>query len=248
MKKAFAIVLVLGVVGGSVACGGAGVPGMSCKFKDGEVAASVQGEAKTFVDSAMELKKTNDALEAEWSAEIKAMGGELKVENPNEDNVLAKLNANVTEAKVQGQCDVMFDAKMDAAASGAADAAGSAGTGEASKAHGSATGAAHANVDVKFEMKCKAEAKVKATVDVTVASVKAHFPKLLGISMKYKAIAPQVVATADAGTKMMGSVKDMAVVPEIKCALEAMTGIKAQAKVDFSVHASASAKGEAKAG
>ena len=246
MKKVLASVLALGVVAVAAGCGG-GIPGAECKFNKGEVAGNVTGEAKAFVDAAMELKKTNDALEGEWSAEIKAMGGDLKVENPNEENVLAKINVNVKMA-AEAKCTVTFDAKMDAAASGSADGKGSAGTGEAAKGSGSATGSAHADVQVNFDIKCTATVKPEAQVDVTVATVKAHFPKLLGISVKYKDLLPQVKATAEAGSKVMGSIKDPMVLPEVKCAAEAVTGIKAEARVDFSVKASASAKGEAKAG
>jgi len=242
MKKVFASVVALGVAAVAAGCGG-GIPGAECKFNKGEIAGGIQGDAKAFVDAAMDLKKTNDALEAEWSAEIKAMGGELKVENPNEENVLAKINVNV-KASVDAKCTVSFKADMDAGASGSAG--GSAGTGEAAKGGGS--GSAHADVKVEFDIKCDAKMAADASVTATVATVKAHFPKLLGISVAYKGLLPKVKATAEAGSKVMGSVKDPMILPEVKCAAEAVTGIKAEARVDFSVKASASAKGEAKAG
>ena len=251
MKKVFASVLVVAMGAGLFACGG--MPGGECKFNKGQVA-DVQGSAKAFLDAAMDLKKTNDALEAEWSAEIKAMAGDLKVDPAGgEEGVLAKLNANVTELKAKGSCDIKFKADLDAAASGSADAkgAGAAGTGQPANASGTgdATGAAHADVKVDFDVKCKAEADVKATLDVTVASVKAHFPKLLGISIKYKEMLPKIKAVADQGSAVMGEVKsNLSALPEVKCAVEAVTGIKADARVSFSVHAEASAKGEAKAG
>ena len=54
------------------------------------------------------------------------------------------------------------------------------------------------------------------------------------------------------GLNQMGpkpdEIKDIKILPEIKCAAEAVTGIKAEARVSFSVKASASAKGEAKSG
>jgi hypothetical protein len=244
MKKVFASVLVLGALAG----GCKGLPGGDCKFNKGEVA-QLEGSAKAFLDAAMELKKTNDALEAEWSAEIKAMAGELQVTTPDEEAVLAKLSANVSELKAQGECTVTFDAKLDAAASGSASGEGKAATGEGAAGSGEATGAAHADVQVDFKLDCKAEAKVKATLDVTTATVKAHFPKLLGISVKYKDLLPKVKAVAEQGSKVMGEVSsNLQALPEVKCAVEAVTGIKAEARVSFSVKAEASAKGEAKAG
>ncbi|GAC1361854.1 MAG: hypothetical protein NVS3B10_15450 [Polyangiales bacterium] len=251
MKKVFASLIVVAMGTGLFACGG--MPGGECKFNKGQVA-DVQGSAKAFLDAAMDLKKTNDALEAEWSAEIKAMAGDLKVDPAGgEEGVLAKLNANVTELKAKGQCDVTFKADLDAAASGSADAkgAGAAGTDQPAtgSGSGSATGAAHADVKVDFDMKCKAEASVKADLDVTVATVKAHFPKLLGISIKYKDLLPKIKAVAEQGSAVMGEIKsNIMAVGEVKCAVEAVTGIKAEARVSFSVHAEASAKGEAKAG
>jgi len=246
MKKLVASVLVLGVVGAVAGCGG--LPGMECKFAKGEVVAGAQGEAKAFLDTAMDLKKTADSLEAEWSAEFKAMAGELKVETPGEEAVLAKINANVMELKAQGECAVTFEANMEASASGSADGKGSAGTGEKAAGSGSATGSAAASVDIKLDIKCKAEAKVKGTLEVTTATIKGHFPKVLGIVVKYKELLPKVKATAEAGSKLMGSIKDPMILPELKCAAEAVTGIKAEARVDISVKASASAKGEAKSG
>ena len=252
MKKVFASLVVVGLAAGAFGCGG-GLPGMECKFNKGEVA-QVQGSAKAFLDAAMDLKKTNDALQAEWDGEIKAMAGDLKVDPAGgEEGVLAKLNANVTELKAKGQCTVEFSADLDAAASGSAsgDAAGSADSskGASGDSNGSATGSAHANVNVKFNLACKAEADVKATLDVTTATVTAHFPKLLGISVKYKELLPKLKAVAEQGSQVMAEVKsNLQALPEVKCAVEAVTGIKAEAKVSFSVHAEASAKGEAKAG
>lgn len=247
MNKVFASVLALGVLGvAATGCKGAGIPGAECKFNKGEVAASAQGDAKAFLDSAMELKKTTDALEAEWQAEIKATAGELKIEQASEDAVLAKVSANVQELKVKGECTIEFSADVNASASGSASGSGTAGTG-GNSGSGSAAGSASANVDVKFDAKCKASAKVQATLDVTTATIKGHFPKLFGISVRYKSILPKATETAEAGAKLTGSISDPMLLPEIKCAAEAATGIKAQAsvKVDFQVKASASAKGEA---
>ena len=247
MKKVLASVVALVVVASAAGC--AGIPGMECKFSKGEVSASVQGDAKAFLTAAMDLKKESDSLEAQWQAEIKGLAGDLKVEPADETAVLAKLNANVAELKAKGQCNVTFDANLDASASGSAAGSGSASSTSGASSSGNAAGNAAANVDVKFDVKCAAEADVKGTLDVTVAAVRLHFPKLLGIVAQYKAILPKVKATADAGTKVMANVKsNLTALPEIKCAVEAVTGIKAQARVDFSIKASASAKGEAKAG
>jgi len=252
MKKVFASLVVVGLAAGAFGCG-AGIPGASCKFNSGQVA-DVEGSAKDFLTAAMDLKKTNDALQADWDVEIKGMAGDLKVDPAGgEDAVLAKLNANVQDLKAKGQCTVEFSADLDAAASGSAsgDAAGSADSSKGASGGGSgdATGSAHADVNVKFNLACKAEADVKAELDVTTATVTAHFPKLLGISVKYKALTPKIQAVADQGSKVMGEVSsNLKALPEVKCAVEAVTGIKAEAKVSFSVHAEASAKGEAKAG
>jgi hypothetical protein len=249
MTKAFASILVLGF--GAMALGGCpgGMLG-ECKFNKGEVSASIQGSAKACLDAAMDLKKTTDALEAEWSAEIKAMSAELKVDPAGgEEGVLAKLNANVTELKAKGQCEVTFSADLDAAASGSAEGSGSADSSKGSEGSGKAAGSAHADVKVDFKLVCKAEADVKATLDVTTATVTTHFPKLLGIVVKYKEILPKVKATAEAGSAAMAEVKsNLQALPEVKCAVEAVTGIKAEARVSFSVKAEASAKGEAKSG
>jgi hypothetical protein len=247
MSKVYASVLALGLIGvAATGCKG-GMPGMECKFNKGEVAGNVQGEAKAFLDAAMDLKKTVEGLDAEWQAEIKATAAELKVEQASEDAVLAKITANVQELKAKGECTVDFSADLNASASGSADAKGSAGTGSGAKGSGDAKGSASASVDVKLDIKCKAEASVKATLDVTTATIKGHFPKLLGITVKFKELVPKVTATVDAGTKVMGSIKDPMILPEIKCAVEAATGIKASVdvKVDFQVKAQASAKGEA---
>lgn len=247
MKKVFAAsVLALGLVAGN-GCGG--LPGMECKFAKGEIAGGVQGEAKAFLDAAMDLKKTGEAIEAEWQVEIKALAGELKVETASEDAVLAKINANVTELKAQGECTVDFDFKAEASASGSAEGSGKAGTGEGAKGDGKASGAAAANVEVKLDIKCKAEAKVKGTLDVTTAAIKGHFPKLLGIAVSVKDLLPKIKATAEAGANVMGAIKDPMIIGEIKCGVEAVTGIKAnmEVKAEFSVKASASAKGEGSA-
>lgn len=245
--KMFASVLALGVLG--VVAGGCkgGLPGMECKFNKGEVAAGAQGEVKGFLDAAMDLKKTADALEADWSAEIKAMAGELKVD-ATEEAVLAKISANISEAKAKGECTIDFKADLEASASGSADAKGSAGTGEAAKGDAKASGAAHADVKVDFKATCKAEASVKATLDVTTATITAHFPKILGIVVSYKAILPKVQEVAGKAEGVLKAATDPMILGEVKCAAEAVTGIKAEARVSFSVKAEASAKGEAKAG
>ncbi len=245
--KMFASVLALGVVGiVATGCKG-GMPGMECKFNKGEVAAGAQGEVKGFLDAAMDLKKTADALEADWNAEIKAMAGELKVEG-GEEAVLAKISANISEAKAKGECTIEFKADLEASASGSADAKGSAGTGEAAKGDAKASGAAHADVKVDFKAVCKAEASVKATLDVTTATITTHFPKILGIVVSYKAILPKVQEVAGKAEGVLKAATDPMILGEVKCAAEAVTGIKAEARVSFSVKAEASAKGEAKAG
>ena len=247
--KMFASVLALGVVGIlATGCKG-GLPGMECKFNKGEVAAGAQGEVKGFLDAAMDLKKTSDALEAEWNAEIKAMAGELKIEGAGgEEAVLAKISANISEAKAKGECTIDFKADLDASASASGDAKGSAGTGEAAKGDAKASGAAHADVKVDFKATCKAEASVKATLDVTTATITGHFPKLLGIVVSYKAILPKVQEVAGKAEGVLKAATDPMILGEVKCAAEAVTGIKAEARVSFSVKAEASAKGEAKSG
>lgn len=245
--KMFASVLALGVLG--VVAGGCkgGLPGMECKFNKGEVAAGAQGEVKGFLDAAMDLKKTADALEASWNAEIKAMAGELKVD-ATEEAVLAKISANISEAKAKGECTIDFKADLEASASGSADAKGSAGTGEAAKGDAKAEGKASADVKVDFKATCKAEASVKATLDVTTATITAHFPKILGVVVSYKAILPKVQEVAGKAEGVLKAATDPMILGEVKCAAEAVTGIKAEARVSFSVKAEASAKGEAKAG
>lgn len=247
MKKVVASVFALGLAGSVAGCGG--LPGMDCKFNKGEVAAEVTGDAKAFVDASMDLKKTSDALEASFDAEIKLMAGELKVES-NEEAVLAKISANVSELKAKGQCEITFEAKLEASASASGDASGKAGTGEGAKGGASGKADASATAEVKFDVKCKAEASVKANYDVTVPTIKAHFPKLLGVVISYKSILPKVKATVETGNKLVSSVSDIKVLPELKCAVSAATGIQAKVdmKVSFSVKAEASAKGEAKAG
>ncbi|MGZ3422580.1 MAG: hypothetical protein ACXWUG_30785 [Polyangiales bacterium] len=248
MTKVYASILALGLLG-ATSTGCKGLPGMECKFNKGEIAGGIQGDAKAFMDAAMDLKKTVEGLDAEWAAEIKATAGDLKIETATEDAVLAKISANVAKLKAEGECTVEFSADLNASASGSADAKGAAGTGEKAKGDAKATGSASASVDVKFDLKCKAEAKVKADLDITVGAIKGHFPKLLGITVKFKELIPKVTATVDAGSKVVGSIKDPMILPEIKCAVEAATGIKASVdvKVSFQASASASAKGEGKA-
>jgi hypothetical protein len=227
MTKVYASILALGLLS---AVGCKGLPGGECKFNKGEVSGSIQGDAKAFMDAALDLKKTADAMDAEWNAEIKATADELKVE-ATPDAVLAKVSANM-KAAVDAKCTIEFSADMNASASGSADAKGS----------------ATASVNVKFDVKCdaKVDAAIKGNVDVTVGAVKAHFPKLLGITIKAKDLLPKAQATVEAGSKVMGSIKDPMILPEIKCAVEATTGIKASVdvKVSFQASASASAKGE----
>lgn len=247
MNKVVASVFALGLAGSVVGCGA--VPGMDCKFNKGEVAAEVTGDAKAFVDASMDLKKTSDSLEEAFNAEIKLMAGELKVD-ATEEAVLGKISANVSELKAKGQCEVVFEAKLEAGASASGDASGKAATGEGAKGNASGKAEAHASAEVKFDVKCKAEASVKANLDVTLPAIKVHFPKLLGVVISYKGIAPKVKATVETGNKLVSSVSDIKVLPELKCAVAAATGIntKIEAKVSFSVKAEASAKGEAKAG
>jgi hypothetical protein len=238
----FASVVALGILG-AAGCKG-GMPGMECKFNKGEVAAGAHGEVKGFLDAAMDLKKTADGFEAEWNAEIKAMAGELKVETPSDEAVLAKINANVQEAKAKGECTIEFKADVEASAAGD----GKAGTGSGASGSGAAEGNAKAKVNVNFNAKCKAEASVKATLDVTTATIKAHFPNLLGIAIGYKAILPKVKEVGAKAEGVLKAASDPMILGEVKCAAEAVTGIKAEARVEFSVKAEASAKGEAKAG
>lgn len=249
MNKAFASVLALGILG-TAATGCKGLPGMECKFNKGEVVASAQGEIKGFLDAAMDLKKMTDGLEAEWTAEITAMAGELKVDPAaGEEGVLAKISGNISEAKAKGECTVDFKADISGEASASGDAKGSAGTGEAAKGDAKAEAKADIKVDVKFDVKCKAEGAFKANLDITTATVKAHFPKLLGIAVSYKNVLPKVkdvIAKGEGAIKLATSAP--MVLGEVKCAVEAVTGIKAEARVSFSVKAEASAKGEAKAG
>ena len=243
MTKVYASILALGLLS---AVGCKGLPGGECKFNKGEVSGSIQGDAKAFMDAALDLKKTADAMDAEWNAEIKATADELKVE-ATPDAVLAKVSGSM-KAAVDAKCTVDFSADLSASASGSADAKGSAGTGEAAKGSGDAKGSATASVNVKFDVKCdaKVDAAIKGNVDVTVGAVKAHFPKLLGITIKAKDLLPKATATVEAGSKVIGSIKDPMILPEIKCAVEAATGIKASVdvKVSFQASASASAKGE----
>jgi len=246
--KMFASILALGVVGVlATGCKG-GMPGMECKFNKGEVAAGAQGEVKGFLDAAMDLKKMADGLEAEWNAEIKAMAGELTVETPSEEAVLAKLDANIKEAKAKGECTIEFKMDVSASASGSAEGKGAAGTGEGAKGEGAASGAAKADVKVDFKAVCKAEASVKANLDVTTATIKGHLPKLLSISFTYKDLLPKIQEVAGKAEGVLKAASDPMILGEVKCAAEAVTGIKAEARVSFSVKAEASAKGEAKAG
>lgn len=249
MNKVFASVLALGILS-TAATGCKGLPGMECKFAKGEVVAGAQGEIKGFLDAAMDLKKAADALEAEWTAEITAMAGELKIEGAGgEEAVLAKINGNISEAKAKGECTVDFKLDVSGEASASGDAKGSAGTGEAAKGEAKADAKADVKVDLKFDVKCKAEGAFKANLDITTATVKAHLPKLIAVSVKYKNLIPMVKEVAAKGE---GALKVAASAPmllgEVKCAVEAVTGIKAEARVSFSVKAEASAKGEAKAG
>ncbi len=247
-KNAFASILVLGLGTAAVGCGG--LPGMECKFAKGEVVAEASGDAKAFLSAAMDLKKAVDSLEADWSAEIKAIGGELQVDPASgEEGVLAKISANVSELKAEGQCTVAFKADLDAGASGSAAGDAKASSDSGSSSSGGATGAAHADVKVDFKLDCKAEAKVKAKLDVTTAAITVHFPKLLGIVVSYKGLVEKIKAVGEQGSKVMGAVgSDIKMLSEVKCAVEATTGIKVDARVSFSVKAEASAKGEAKAG
>lgn len=242
----FASVVALGILG-AAGCKG-GMPGMECKFNKGEVAAGAQGEVKAFLDASMDLKKMADGFEAEWNAEIKAMAGELQVETASDDAVLAKINANMQEAKAKGECTLEFKADVEASASGSASGEGKAATGEGAAGSGAAEGSGKAKVNVNMNAKCKAEATVKATLDVTIASIKAHFPNLLGIAVGYKALLPKVKEVGAKAEGVLKAASDPMILGEVKCAAEAVTGIKAEARVEFSVKAEASAKGEAKAG
>jgi hypothetical protein len=241
MNKMLASVFALGVMATAAGCGG-GIPGASCAFDRGETASAVSGDAKAFVDAAMDLKKATDKLETDWNAEIASLAKDLGTD-PSEDAVLLKIKSNVVELKAKGSCEVKFEAKASAGASGSAG--GAAGSGGAS---GGASGQAYAKAEVKFEAKCKAEASVKANLDVTMPAIQKHFPVLLGIAGEYAALGPKVKDTMAAGDKLVSSVKDVQVLQEVQCAVKAVTNIKVEARVSFSVKASASAQGEASSG
>ncbi len=223
-----------------------GIPGLGeCKFGKGELAAELKGDAKAFVEATMEAAK----LQADWNAEMKAMAGTLKVEG-GEEAVLAKLTANFESFKAEGKCTFEFSADVDLKASLEAAAGGSAGTDGAS---GDASGSADASVsvDVKIVPTCEAEAGVKADLDLTVEAIKVHLPKLLGIAKGQIMFLAKVPELAKTGAGLITKVAtDLKILPEVKCAVEELTGFKAnlEAKVDFSVkvQASASAEGEAK--
>jgi hypothetical protein len=242
--RSLAALVSVGSFAAMVGCGG-GLPGMTCKFKQGEVVAAASGDAKVFLDKAMQLKKLADADDALWTAEIKAMGAELKIENPNEENVFAKISANVQELKVKGQCEIAFEAKFEADAEAAGGAeAGSGGASAGGAAH------AHAEAEIKIEAKCKAEASVKGNVDVTIPTIKAHFPKLIAVARRADKLAIKAKEVAEAGAKMAADIKDLSVANEVSCAGAALKEVQASFSVhaSFSVKAEASARGEAKAG
>ena len=104
-----------------------------------------------------------------------------------------------------------------------------------------------------LEPKCEAEADVKAELDLTINAIKTHLPKLLAAAKGQIAFLAKVPELVKQGKGLVTTVAtDFKVLPEVKCAVEELTGFKAnlQAKVDFSVNvqASASAEGSAEAG
>jgi len=226
-------------------CNGLPIPGMGdCKFKTGELAAELKGNAKAFVEATMEAQK----LQADWNAEMKAMAGALKVEG-GEEAVLAKLTANFESFKATGKCTFDFKADVDLKASLEAAIGGSAGSDGAS---GDASGGADAavSVNVTIEPKCEAEADVKADLDLTVEAIKVHLPKLLGIAkgqIMFFGKVPKLIETGKGLVTELAT--DLTALPEVTCAVEELTGFKAnlEAKVDFSVKLEASASAEAKA-
>ena len=247
MNKVIASVLGIGFAAAMMGCpGGMGGIGGECKFNKGEMI-QAEGNAKAFLASAMDLKKTVDSLEADWKVEITAMAGELKVDPASgEDGVLAKLDANVKEIKVQGECNVNFKADMDAGASGSAAGSGAADSSSGSSGSGSAAGNAHADVHVDFSFDCKAQAKVDAQIKLTTATVTTHFPKLLGITIAWKDVGVKAAALAQQGSSVVGEVAtNLAVANEVKCAGGFVGDLKAKAdvKVSFQASASASAQG-----
>jgi hypothetical protein len=251
MKKVLAAsLLALGLV----AINGCGaIPGSKCKFDGGEVNAEVTGDAHAFLDSAMTLKKTSDEMKADWDAEIKAMAGDLKVE-AKEEVVLLTVSANVKELRAKGQCDVTFEAKVEANASASASGDAKAGTGGNSAA-GNAAASGNVQASVTFDVKCKAKIEadvaLKAKMDVTLPTVRAHFPKLLAISARAKDVATQAADLSSKGSAMAQDAGKLGLqgASEVKCAVSALGGVKAQmdVQVSFSVKAEASAKGEGEA-
>ncbi|MBI4702116.1 MAG: hypothetical protein HY744_13360 [Deltaproteobacteria bacterium] len=239
---------ILGLSLMTIGCGAIpGVPGLGeCKFGKGELAANLTGDAKAFVETVLEVQK----LQAEWTAEIKAIAGELKVDG-TEEAVLAKFKANFESFKAKGKCTFDFSADIDLKAQLEASASGKASSDEGAKGDAAAEGGASASVNVKIEPKCEAEADVKADLDVTVNAIKVHMPKLLGVAKGYIAFLAKVPELTTKGQGLVTQlVTDLNAVGEVKCAVETLTGFKADldAKVDFSVNVQASAKGEAKAG
>ncbi len=250
MKKLLAAsALALGIV--AINGCGAGLPGASCQFDKGQVAADVSGDAKAFLDSAMTLKNTADSMKADWDAEITAMATELKVE-PKEDVVLATISANVKELKAKAQCDVIFDVKIEANAQASASGDAKAGTGgNAAAGHAAASGnfSATVNFDLKCKVDVKADAALKVKFEGTVPIVLSHFPKLLAISARAKDLATQVADVSAKGQALASNAASLGLsaANEVKCAVSAMANVKAQVnvQVSFSAHADASAKGEA---
>jgi hypothetical protein len=232
---------------------GAGIPGMSCQFDKGQVAGDVSGDAKAFLDSAMTLKNTSDSMKADWDAEIKALAVDLKVD-PTEAAVLGQVSVNVKELKAKAQCEVVFEAKVEASASASAAGDAKAGTGGNSAA-GNAAASGNFSATVTFDLKCKVDLKadvaLKAKLDVTLPTVRAHFPKLIAISARAKDLATQVADVTAKGDALAKNATSLGVsaANEVKCAVSAMAGVKAQVdvQVSFSVKAEASAKGEGEA-
>lgn len=215
-----------------------GVPGMGeCKFSTGEISADLQGDAKGFIEAVMEARK----LQMEWEAEMKAFAGALKVEG-GEEAVIGKLKATFQNAVVNGKCTIDFGIDLDLAAqvSAAADGGGASGGADASGA-----------VNVTLEPKCEAEGDFKAELDGTIEAIKVHVPKLMGIAKSQVMFLTKLPELVQKGQGLVATVAtDFKILPEVKCAIEELTGFKANldAKVDFSVSLKASASAEASAG
>jgi hypothetical protein len=244
MSKMFASVLALGVLStAATGCGGMG----QCKlFAAGQLDPSLQGEAKEFVEFGLKLKKAT----ADFNAEISLMAGELKVE-ATPDAVLKKIGDTFASARAEGKCEIELGLDVDLKANFEAAVTGKASSSEGAAGKADAKGSASADVKVTVDAKCSADFKAKTDLDLVIGTVKGHFPKLAGTTKAYIELLPEAMKLAAKGEAVIKSVgTNFKVLAEAKCAVEAVTGVKAdvEVQVNFSVKAQASAKGEAKAG